>query len=113
MARERKRHVQQELGLPAPKRTRKNKPGAGRPRKAHAGEPHQKRVRFDKLRVVHATLRLVRGFGTLRKRDTYEALRRATRAVLERAGEFRVVHLSPEGDHIHLIVEAENHEALW
>jgi REP element-mobilizing transposase RayT len=112
MARKRKRHVQQSLLLPAPGRTRKNRPGAGRPKKKHAGERHQKRERFDKLRVVHVTLRVERRFRTLRNREMYFALRRATVAVLDRT-DFRIVHLSPEDDHVHLIVEAENHTALW
>lgn len=113
MGRPRKRHVQQDLPLPAANRTRKNKPGAGRPRKSGPkGESHRKRPRFEKLRVIHSTLRLVRGFGSLRKRDTYFAIRRATQAVLGRH-DFRIVHLSPEDEHIHVLCEADNHEALW
>lgn len=69
------------------------------------------RERFEKLTAVHVTLRLVARYGTLRRRDTYVALRAATRAVLGRT-DFRIVHISPEDDHIHVIVEAETHEAL-
>jgi REP element-mobilizing transposase RayT len=113
MLRARKRHVQQDLLLPEPGRKRKHKAGAGRPpKKGRAGERHRKRARFDKLRVVHVTLRLVPRFGSLRMRDTYFAIRRATRAVLGRDN-FRIVHLSPEDDHIHVICEADNHTALW
>jgi REP element-mobilizing transposase RayT len=42
----------------------------------------------------------------------YFAIRRATQAVLDRQ-DFRIVHLSPEDDHIHVICEADNHVALW
>jgi REP element-mobilizing transposase RayT len=117
MARARKRHVQQELLLPEEGRTRKNRRGTsrrrpGRPKKPGAGERHEQRERFDKLRVIHVTLSVGRQFDTLRKRDTYFAIRKATLAVLGRH-DFRIVHMSPEDDHIHLIIEADNHNALW
>ena len=109
MARARKKHVQVELEFKTWGGKRK---GAGRPPKTYrSSERHIPRERFDRLTPVHVTLRLVHGFGTLRKRDTYKALRKATMAVLGRS-DFRIVHLSPETDHIHLIVEAETDGAL-
>src|SRR5687767_3251121 len=110
MARARKRHVQTELAFPRRGGKRAN---AGRPKSGfRASEPHKQRVRFDRLTAVHVTLRLVDRYGPLRKRDTYYAVRKATKAVLDRS-DFRIVHISIENDHIHLIVEAERHEALW
>jgi len=109
--RERKRHVQVELPL-VPKRRGGKRKGAGRPPKGfRSSERHKMRARFDRLTAVHVTLRLIAGYGTLRRRDTYLALRKATRAVLGRS-DFRIVHLSPERDHIHMIVEAETNGAL-
>jgi REP element-mobilizing transposase RayT len=111
MPRPRKIHVQQELDLRKDRRGGKRK-HAGRPAAGpRSSERHVTRERFDKLTVVHVTLRLVERYGTLRKRDAFLALRRATRAVLERA-DFRIVHASPETDHLHLVAEAENNGAL-
>lgn len=73
--------------------------------------PHDEREHFDKLRAAHVTLRLVRGYDSLRQRATYDVLRIATEAVSKRP-DFRIVHLSIELDHVHLVVEANNHVAL-
>ena len=110
MARLRKHHVQTELAFSPRGGKRKN---AGRPKSGfRASERHKQRPRFERLTAVHVTLRLVERYGALRKRDTYYALRAATQAVLGRS-DFRIVHISIENDHIHLIVEAECHQALW
>jgi REP element-mobilizing transposase RayT len=112
VSRSRKIHVQQDLDFRRDRRGGKRK-NAGRPAKGpRPSERHLPRVRFDKLTVLHVTLRLVERYGTLRERDAFLALRRATAAVLERADEFRIVHASPEPDHLHLVVEAENNDAL-
>jgi len=109
MAGARNRHVQIEIEFKTWGGKRK---GAGRPPKnLRSSERHTTRERFDRLTPVHVTLRLVPGFGTLRQRDTYFALRKATRAVLGR-DDFRIVHLGPEVDHLHLLVEADNDTAL-
>jgi REP element-mobilizing transposase RayT len=118
VSRPRKIHVQQSLDL-NPKRDRRGgkrggkRPGAGRPAKRphRPSERHVPRLRFNKLTVVHVTLRLVDNYGSLRDRNNFLAIRRATRAVLPRA-DFRIVHASPETDHLHLIVEAETNDAL-
>src|ERR1700754_1814866 len=86
--------------------------GAGRPAKGWRGsEPQGLRERFDRLSAVHITLRVVDDFPTLRSRSSYFAIRKATQAVLRRS-DFRIVHVSLEKDHLHLIVEADNNEAL-
>jgi len=86
--------------------------GAGRPAKGRrASEPHKRRLRFDKPRAVHATLRVVDELPALRRRRFYAAIRKAAAAVLDRT-HFRIVHLSIEDDHVHLIVEADNNDAL-
>src|SRR5690349_18634323 len=110
MARQLKRHVQIELRFPVRGGKRR---GAGRPpkNKFRSSERHKIRERFERRKPVHVTLRLVERYGTLRKRDTYFALRKATKAVLGRE-DFRIVHLSPEKDHVHLVVEADTNAAL-
>ncbi len=86
--------------------------GAGRPPKARrSSEPHRRRERFSRPTAVHVTLRVLDGIGKLRRRAIYKAVGRAVIAVLRRT-DFRIVHLSLETDHVHVICEADNHGAL-
>jgi REP element-mobilizing transposase RayT len=85
---------------------------AGRPPKGRrAGAPHKKRPRHDRSHPVHVTLRATAGAGRLRRRDAWQAIRRAAIAMLDRT-DFRICHYSIQGNHIHLIVEAEDAKAL-
>lgn len=93
--------------------------GAGRKPKGHrAGSPHKKRPTLKKRFPIHVTLRVARAVGSLRKRLMYRALRAATIAVAMRelhdreGGAFRIVHISIQRDHVHLLVEADNKHAL-
>ncbi len=87
--------------------------GAGRPAKgARSSEPHKARVRFSSPTPAHVTLRVVAPIPTLRRPDAYHAIRRSMYTVMERS-EFRIVHISIERNHLHLIVEADDHVALW
>jgi REP-associated tyrosine transposase len=87
--------------------------GAGRPAKKpwRPSERHKLRARFAKTTPLHVTLRVVDAIGKLRRRDAYHAIRRAMQATLART-DFRIVHISLEDDHIHLIVEADTERAL-
>jgi len=109
MARPRKRHIQRALEF----RTHGGKrAGAGRPRKTpRRSEPHTKRPALSRHSPVHATLRVEVDIGTLRRRDTYHAIRKALRTVLRR-DDFRVVHVSLQDVHVHLVVEANDERAL-
>jgi putative transposase len=109
VARVRKKHVQQEMIF----RTHGGKrPGAGRKRSAaRKQEPHRTRPELSSKNPLHIVLRLVAGIGTLRKRDTYQAIRRASFVVLGRP-EFRICHISIQGTHVHLLVEADSKDAL-
>ena len=87
--------------------------GAGRPPKgARSSEPHKTRVRFSCPTPVHTTLRVVAPIATLRRPDAYHAIRRAMYTIVERSN-FRIVHISIERDHLHLLIEADDHESLW
>ena len=87
--------------------------GAGRPPKGgRSSEPHKARLRFSGPAPLHVTLRVVAPIQTLRRPDAYHAIRRSMYVVIGREG-FRIVHLSIERDHLHLIVEANDHVALW
>jgi REP element-mobilizing transposase RayT len=60
---------------------------------------------------VHVTLRAVAAVGSLRRRVAYRAIREATLTTARRE-RFRIVQLSIQRTHVHLIVEADNKEAL-
>ncbi len=105
--RARKRHVQQALFNHGGKRK-----GAGRkPRGHRAGTSHAKRPEVELKHPLHVTLRVVPAVGNMRRRDMYRAVREATivAAIRER---IRIVHVSIQATHIHLLVEADNKLAL-
>src|ERR1700704_473641 len=101
--RTRKRHVQQDLFRRGGKRK-----GAGRkPRHARAGSPHEGRPEIKANHALHVVMRVVPEVGNMRRRSLYKAMRDATitAALRER---FRIVHLSIQRNHVHMLVEAEN-----
>jgi REP-associated tyrosine transposase len=86
--------------------------GAGRPPKgARAGSPHKERPFLHARYPVHVTLRVVGAVGNLRRRCVYQAVREATLTTARRE-DFRIVHLSIQRTHIHLLVEADDKAAL-
>ncbi|HMG20986.1 MAG TPA: transposase [Kofleriaceae bacterium] len=86
--------------------------GAGRPPKGErAGAPHKKRPYLHARYPVHVVLRVVRAVGNLRRRCVYHAIREATLTTALRE-DFRVVHLSIQRTHVHLLVEADDKGAL-
>ena len=109
MARPHKIHVQEEMQFPTWGGKRAN---AGRrqvrPRKS---EPHRARPRLQPTNPVHVVLRVVPAVGRLRRRPSYKAIRRAMQVVLDHA-DFRIVHVSIQATHLHLLVEAANETAL-
>jgi REP element-mobilizing transposase RayT len=123
----RKRHVQQALFHSTGTPTRRNgkatrggkRKGAGRPPKGkRAGAPHKKRPALKSWQPVHVVLRVVDALRNLRKRHTYKALREATISIarrelhIEGSGAFRIVHISIQRNHVHLLVEADHARAL-
>lgn len=115
-----KRDRQGDLFLPKRRRRRRGVK-LGRPRKnpARGGSAHKRRPEHDKRFPVHVVLRVAPVLGSLRKRFMYRALREATIAVALRElayddvkGAFRIVHLSIQRTHVHLLVEADNKLAL-
>lgn len=105
--RARKRHVQQALFKKGGKRK-----GAGRkPKGNRSGTPHGKRPEVKLRHPLHVVLRIVPAVGSLRRRKMYQAMREATivAAMRER---IRIVHLSLQRNHVHLVVEAEDKLAL-
>lgn len=88
------------------------RPGAGRPSKhGRAGASHATRSAHDHHHPVHITLRVVGSVGNLRRRDTYLAIREAT-IITARREDFRIIHMSIQRDHVHLLVEADDKHAI-
>lgn len=86
--------------------------GAGRKRKpGRRGSPHKERPELKARHPVHVVLRVVSAVGNLRRRCAYKAVREATIATAWRE-DFRIVHLSMQRTHLHLIVEADDRQAL-
>jgi putative transposase len=102
-----------QLPLFAPRKPRGGKRrNAGRnPKGARAGAPHKLRPVLASRFPVHVVLRVVDAVGNLRRRNAYHAIRIATYVVAER-GNFRIIHLSIQRTHVHLIVEASDKLAL-
>ena len=100
-----------QLGLHRPTWGGKRK-GAGRkPDGAKAGVSHLRRERFPSRYPVHVTMRMLAGVGFLRGHRRYRAVERSLRKARERLGA-RIVHFSVQGNHLHLVVEAESKAAL-
>ena len=107
MSSKRKRHVQ----LSFPQRGGKRK-RAGRPKSGYyASERHKKRPKLSGREPVLITARVSKATASLRRMSVFHAIRRALRTVLAHDG-FRVVHVSVQRTHLHLIVEADNQPKL-
>ncbi|HEX8107132.1 MAG TPA: transposase [Kofleriaceae bacterium] len=102
-----RRCAQQELFRRGGKRR-----GAGRkPKGARAGERHGARPEFKSYHPLHVVMRMAPEVGSLRRRTMYKALRDATitAALRER---IRIVHISLQRTHVHMLVEADHKAAL-
>jgi hypothetical protein len=127
MAKPRKKHVQQAIRFPDKngqnrgrrkgERYRGKKPGR-KPKGDRAGSPHKTRPELKWWHPVHIVLRVNPELDGMRKRHMYKALREATIAVALReltyaeGGAFRIVHISIQNTHVHMLVEAGNKTAL-
>ena len=118
MAKPRKRHLQ--VSLPRVDRNgqrrgvgpRKIRHRLGRPPNGpRSGGKHGPREVFRPTTPVHVTLRVGEAIGRLRKDKTYAALREAL-LVAARRENFRIVHVSIQSNHVHLLVEATDRKAL-
>jgi REP element-mobilizing transposase RayT len=85
--------------------------GAGRKKQLEKAPNHVPRLDLDPRHPAHITLRLVRGLPRLRQNHIYQVIRRVLALYLELA-DFRIVHISIQRNHLHLIVEAANKDAL-
>lgn len=101
-----------QLDLPIPQHGGARK-GAGRPRThERATVAHVKREAFKRAHPMQVTMRLCEGIPSLRERPAWCVVVRVMRAMRKRGEGFRMVHYSVMWNHIHAIVEADNHAAL-
>ena len=86
--------------------------GAGRKRVApRPSVPHRARPKLSGRHPLHVTVRVVDGVQSLRSSGVHATLRDALRDGAERFG-LRVVHYGAAANHVHLVCEAENGQAL-
>src|SRR5262249_39709542 len=82
--------------------------GAGRPRSRFAKDaPHRARPELSSEHAVHVTLRTMLYVPRLRQSRSYHAIREVLGRYLDHP-EFRVVHISIQSNHIHMVIEAAN-----
>jgi REP element-mobilizing transposase RayT len=86
--------------------------GAGRPPSPGGPSlPHVQRPALARRFPVHVTVRMTQRTRNLRSTKSFRALRPALLAARERFG-MRICHFNVLGDHVHLIVEADDARSL-
>ena len=103
-----------QLSLDLRRRTRAGKiakPPGRKPTGRRVDPRHRPRKAVSPRHPQHVVLRTSPAVGYLRKRRIYHAVRGALARQLAR-GDFRVVHISIQSNHLHLLVEADDKLAL-
>ncbi len=86
--------------------------GAGRkPKGDKPGMPHRRRPTLAARYPAHVTVRMLPHVWNLRSRRSFAVIGKAVRAAAQRLG-MRLCEFSVQGNHMHLVVEAEDHKAL-
>jgi REP-associated tyrosine transposase len=106
-----RRDAQLALDLRAPRSRGGRRAGAGRKRQAGSGLPHASRAHFRRPLPAHVTLRLRADLPSLRTVPIVREIERTFARGCARPG-FRLVHYSLQGNHAHLIVEAQDRGTL-
>lgn len=105
----REKYVQGELQFERPSWGGRRK-GAGRKKSADSGVPHLERAEVDGNTPVHVTMSMRGGLPNLRENESFFVLLECFEAAQRE--DFRIVHFSVQGNHLHLLVEAEGTKAL-
>jgi len=103
-----------QLGLPLKRRHTHGgaRKGSGpKPKGPRVSVSHHGRASVDHRAPVHATLRVLPHVWNLRSRRSLEVVEAALLG-MQPWREFRVVHFSVQGDHLHFVVEAHDNRAL-
>ncbi len=106
-----RRPSQLALSLPEPRRWGGRRIRAGRKPGDSPGLAHGSREHFRKALPAHVTLRLRTDVPSLRTVPIVHEIERTFSRGCVRPG-FRLVHYSLQGNHAHLIVEAQDRETL-
>lgn len=102
----------EQLGLDLTIRTWGGKrKGAGRKKSGTRDPSHRPRPEHVGRYPLHVVLRVRKDVGRLRRRKVYEGAHLALLSIAARIA-FRVVHMSIQHNHLHLLVEAADSEAL-
>ena len=102
-----------QLSLPLTSGWGGKRTGAGRKRLASRSlVPHRRRPTHQASYPEHLTWRCLAGLGSLRGADVFPAVVAALAAHRASGTAFRVVHYSVQDNHLHLIVEATDGQAL-
>jgi REP element-mobilizing transposase RayT len=96
-----------QLRLRFRKRPRRGRP----PGKGRLPVAHRERAKFVRCRVLHVRLRVREDVPRLRRQRLAAAIRAALVGGCRKDG-FRICEFSVQSNHIHLVCEADNHEAL-
>ena len=100
-----------QLSLELPVRGGKRTGAGRRPKGGRALVSHAARPRFSKATPVHVTLRVRQEVWNLRSARSWRRIRGAFANACGRFG-MRLIQFSIQGNHIHLLVEADNDRAL-
>ena len=100
-----------QQALPLPFRGGKRRGAGRRPAGERAGLPHVAREAIRTGEPVHVTLRVADHVWNLRSERSFRVIHAAITGVRSVAG-FRVIHFSVQGNHLHLIVEADGAGSL-
>ena len=112
MRRSRRRSESEQFSLPGTAGHGGARPGAGRPRVHDAEFPrHRPRPVHSPRDPVHVTIRVLPHVWNLRTQRALRPIADALDAVNKRPG-FQVVHFAVMGNHLHLIVEADDRDFL-
>jgi REP element-mobilizing transposase RayT len=88
------------------------RPGAGpKLRRERPAVSHRPRADLRPWQPVHVTLRLADHVWNLRSQRSFAILHRAVEGVRRRS-DYRIVHITILGNHVHLLAEAESASAL-
>ncbi len=108
------KRVAHQLRLRLPERNGHGgrRPGAGRkPKGERAGVSHHGRPKVSRSSPVHVTLRVLPHVWNLRSQRSLRVIETSLEGA-KTWKTFRVVHFSSLGDHLHLVVEADDQRAL-
>ena len=101
---------QRQLSLPVPSTWGGRREGAGRKPGPRPVVLHRARSQHKSRFPLHVTLRARADLGSLRGPRLFPVLERAIAA--SSRSDFRLVHFSVQGDHVHLVAEAHDKAAL-